>query len=138
MKPKNPSRRDLLSSCEALGPGDGVDPRLEPRDTSRKVKNRKALQLCGQVARTLGLALAACGDEVLRDLAVASVVPAPTSARLLVTLYSLTLADTIEAEAVLQRLQRAAGLLRSEVAAAIHRRKAPELLFRVTHPTERG
>jgi ribosome-binding factor A len=138
MKPKKPSRKEMLRSCADVGPGDGTDPRLEPRDDSGKVMNRKALQLCGQVAQALGLVLAECGDLVLRDLAVASVRPAPTSARLLVTVYPLTLAGTASAAAVLERLHRAAGLLRSEVAAAVHRRKAPELLFRVADPSDRA
>jgi ribosome-binding factor A len=138
MKPRKPSRKQLLSSCEDVGPGDGLDPRLEPRDTSRHVKNRKALQLCGQVAQALTLALGECGDEVLRDLAVESVVPAPTSARLLVTVYLATLGDRLGAAEAQEHLQRAAGLLRSEVAAATHRRKTPELTFRVVNPPTQG
>src|SRR5690242_16824834 len=125
----------MRSSCESLGPGDGVDPRLEPSDPFRKVDNRKALQLCAQAARTLALVLGECRDEVLRDLAIESVVPAPNSARLLVSVYQLTLGDTVDTVQVLQRLQQAHGLLRSEMAQAIHRRKTPDLLFRVISMT---
>ena len=111
-----------------LGVGDGLDPRFDDRDSGRKIVNRKALQLCGQVAETLAVALASSADEVLRDLLVESVVPAPSSMRLLVTLApppDATLAD------VTDHLHRAAGWLRSEVARAITRRKTPELMFRL-------
>ena len=94
-----------------------------------KVPNRKALQLSGQIARTLSLVLAECGDDVLRELAVESVQPAPTSARLLVTLSA---PESTDEATVLRRVERAGGLLRREVAAAINRRKTPELTFRLT------
>src|SRR5579859_5871271 len=113
------------------GPEDGIDPRLLPRHARGKVANRKALQLCRQVERTLGTVLAGgCGDAMLRDLLVVSVLPAPDSTRLLVTL-SRSSSDPAGTGEVLARLQRAHGLLRSEVAAAIHRRKVPELTFQI-------
>jgi ribosome-binding factor A len=116
------------------GPEDGIDPRFLPRYDRGMVTNRKALQVCRQVERTLGILLAgACGDDVLRDLVVASVVPAPDSTRLLVTLTFSGLAT--EAGAVQARLREAHGFLRSEVAAALHRRKAPELTFQVLRST---
>jgi hypothetical protein len=95
------------------------------------VKNRKALQLCRQVGDALGAALAGAADDRLRDLLVASVEPHPTSARLLVTLTAAPSAPPLAPEDVLGRLDAAAGRLRSEAAAAVNRRKAPELLFRL-------
>jgi ribosome-binding factor A len=119
----------LLASEE--GPEDGVDPRTLPRYARGKVANRKALQLCREVERTLATLLAGgCGDAVLHDLLVQSVIPAPDSTRLLVTL-SFSGPTAVEAGDVLTRLHRAYGLLRSEVAAAIHRRKVPDLTFQV-------
>jgi ribosome-binding factor A len=121
----------MLSSCSDPGPDDGQDPRLDGRGGPRKVANRKALQLCSQAARTLAEVLAGeCADRVLRDLVVESVSPAPNSSRLLVTV-SLAPSAVAEASQVLDRLERARGRLRSEVAAAVHRRKAPDLTFRV-------
>ena len=53
------------------------------------MKNRKALQLCGEVGRTLSQVLAwESGDDLLRDVVVDSVTPAPDSSRLLVIVYS--------------------------------------------------
>jgi ribosome-binding factor A len=127
------SRRGLLSACADVGPGDGIDPRLEGRDRSGLVLNRKALQLSGQVARTLSGLLAESEDEVLRDLLVVSVVPAPYASRLLVTVAPSPAAAVVEVAAVLGRLERVRGRLRTEVAAAVHRRKAPDLTFRVVN-----
>jgi ribosome-binding factor A len=113
------------------GPEDGIDLRTLPRYARGKVANRKALQLCREVERTLGTLLAGgCGDSVLHDLHVQSVIPAPDSTRLLVRL-SFSGPMAMEVGEVLTRLHRAYGLLRSEVAAAIHRRKVPDLTFQV-------
>ena len=127
MNSKKPSAEELLRACAEVGPDDGLDPRDFLRAPKPRVPNRKALQLCGQVARALDGVLRTCGDDVLRDLTVASVVPAPNAGRLLVTV-----SGPVEAGRALEHLRRAAGLLRSEVAAAVHRRRAPELTFRVT------
>jgi ribosome-binding factor A len=111
-----------------VGPEDGSDPKDFFKKPAGKVPNRKALQLCSQIAETLSLVLWECCDDVLRELAVESVQPAPTSARLLVTLSAPVGKDEAT---VLCHVDRAGGLLRREVAAAINRRKTPELTFRV-------
>jgi ribosome-binding factor A len=131
MNAKEPSRKDLLSACCEVGPEDGVDPRLDHRPVRERVKNRKALQLCAQVAETLNLVLAGeCGDDVLRELTVVSVVPAPDSSRMLVTLA--VPADGADEQDVRAHLERAAGKMRGEVAGAIHRKRVPLLTFQVT------
>ncbi len=123
--------RKPMPLASETGPEDGIDPRLLPRYERGKVTNRKALQLCRQVERTLTTLLAgACGDDVLHELLVQSVIPAPDSTRLLVTLTRIR-PDAVAVDEVLAHLQRAHGLLRHEVAAAIHRRKTPELTFHV-------
>jgi ribosome-binding factor A len=131
MSSRKISRKDLSAGCADPRAGDGLDPRLDRPEGPARVKNRKALQLCGQAVRTLNAVLAGCGDDVPRSLLVASVVPHPTSARLLATVYPATPLEGVDAETVLVRLEKARGLLRSEVAAALHRRKAPDLTFRV-------
>src|SRR5262245_2927692 len=123
MKSREPSREELLSSCAEVGPEDGTDPRLFARKPTNKVPNRKALQLCAHVAEVLTGALGECGDELLRELVVAAVAPAPNSAHLLVTLATSPTAGPIAEEVVRRHLERAAGKLRSEVAAAIHRKR---------------
>ncbi len=127
---KKPSRAEILSSCADVGPDDGIDPRDFFRKPSGKVPNRKALQLCGQVADTLNVVFAGCADATLRALVVRAVEPAPNSSRLLVTLAPAPSAD-VDVQSAAVRLRHAAGWLRCEVAAAIHRRRTPELIFRV-------
>ena len=125
-------RKPSSLPCSETGPDDGVDPRTQTRVPPKKVHNRKALQLCGQVARTLSSVLqGGCDDEVLRDLLVDSVMPAPDSTRLLVTVSRSPVSTNIATQEVLARLHRAHATLRREVAAAIHRKRTPDLLFRV-------
>src|SRR5260370_1876476 len=132
MKPRKITRRAILSATDQIGEQDGTDPRLDRPAAPQPVKNRKALQLCRQVADTLGAVLAGeCADDLLRDLFVASVEPHPTAVRLLVTLTPAPSAGPFDPAEVLGRLDAVAGRLRAEVASAIHRRKAPELLFRL-------
>jgi ribosome-binding factor A len=133
MRSRKISRRSILSATSDVGPGDGHDPRYDRADEPAKVKNRKALQLCGQIAETLTLVLADSGDEVLQNLLVESVVPWPTSARVLVTVVP-AMTDRSDQQLIAGRLETAGLRLRSEVAAAVHRRKAPDLLFRVQSP----
>lgn len=121
----------MLSSCADLGAGDGDDPRFDRREGSGKVPNRKALQLCAQVAQALMGVFAECGDDVLRDLLIESVAPAPNASRLLVTVLP---AVPLDSAVVREHLEHARGKLRSEAVAAIHRRRAPDLLFRVLEP----
>ena len=118
-------RRFERPLTDAFGPGDGIDPRDEQRTGGSFVaRNRKALQLCRQVEHALQLAFAGCGDPVLQALVVEAVQPHPDSSRMLVIVSG-------ESPESSTRLAAAAGLLRREVAAAIHRRKTPDLLFQV-------
>jgi ribosome-binding factor A len=140
MLPRKPSRRQLRSLAAEVHPDDGIDPRAavrtgRPRRTgpARPRADRKTLQLCRQVAETLGDALAGQGDEVLRGLDVVDVTPAPDASRLLVAVRPVPPSEPLR---VLERLDHASGRLRSEVAAAITRRRAPTLAFRIAAPDE--
>jgi ribosome-binding factor A len=91
---------------------------------------RKTGPLCKEVARTLACVLGAARDPRLRELAVVAVEPAPDAARLLVTLFARTCAPS-ELPQLRERLQSLRGPLRTEVAAALQRRRAPDLAFHV-------
>jgi ribosome-binding factor A len=93
--------------------------------------SRKTLQLCRQVAETLSMVLAEMPEDVLRDLMVEDVRPAPDSSQLLVVLRPAPSALRFDAVRALEQLQTVAKDLRMEVAAAINRRRAPTLLFQV-------
>ena len=121
----NRTREELLAHCGELRDDDGVDPRdfFRAGHTHKKT-DRKAWQLCRQVAETLDQILAGeAGYDVLRALHVADVRPAPDSSRLLVTLHVDCPPDEFDPHATEERLARFRGRLRCEVAAAITRRK---------------
>ncbi len=98
--------------------------------------DRKAWQLCRQVAVTLDEVLAECGDSVLRDLHVVSVAPFPDASRLLVTLTSIDdrPGGVIGAGSVLNHLEHATGHLRCEIASAVTRKRAPVLVYQLVEP----
>ncbi len=136
MNSEQPAGQDPLSSYrDEIGPEDGMDPRKFLRKTARRVTNRKALQLCAQVREILDYVFAwECGDPFLKGLMVTAVAPAPNASRLLVSVsLPEELADQDPAQ-ILERLNHARGRLRSEVAAAIHRKRVPELSFRIELP----
>ena len=113
--------------CADLDTDDGIDPRLVPKQPQSKVTNRKTLQLCRQVERSLTGLLE---GDLLRDLIVQSVVPAPDSSRMLAT-FVFHGPETVAAADILAALRASYAKLRGEVALAIHRRKTPELTFNV-------
>jgi ribosome-binding factor A len=113
--------------CDHWSSDDGIDPRLASKRPQGRVSNRKTLQLCRQVERILGGLLE---GEILRDLLVHSVIPAPDSSRLLVTVVHHG-PDSVATTDILAALHGAHARLRGEVAGSIHRRKTPELTFQV-------
>lgn len=128
-----PSRKRLRSLCAEVHPDDGADPRVFFRkDGSRAKPRHKARQLCRQVAEVVDDLLAGhSGDEVLRDLAVVAVDPAPDAASLLVTVALRPASGPADPATILGHLDRASGWLRSGVARAITRKRAPLLIYRV-------
>jgi ribosome-binding factor A len=128
-----PSRKRLRTLCAEVGPDDGTDPRVSFRkDGSRSKPGHKARQLCQQVLEILDTLLAAQGgDDRLLDLAVVAVEPAPDASRLLVTIAPRPSERPPDPRAILASLDRASGRLRSEVASAITRKRAPLLAYRV-------
>lgn len=124
----------MTTSTADLGLEDGTDPkRFHDRRTWGRTRSpgRKALQLCRQVADALRVIFPDLADEVLQNLSVLSVEPAPHSGRLLVTVAAPATADVTDHRTAIEHLNRAIGRIRSEVASAVHRRKAPKLTFAV-------
>jgi ribosome-binding factor A len=147
MRYRRPSDEEVNRFCAQLGEEDGEDPHLLKRRISHRKKGssapsqnrkfqRKASQLCRQVAETLDEVLADCGDEVLRGLRVTNVSPFPDASRLMVAVAPV---DGLHAPAVgpavvIEHLERASGHLRHEIAAAVTRKRAPLLLYRLSEP----
>jgi len=87
----------------------------------------KSMQLCREVERTLASVLAGeLGDGSLGGLVVVAVEPAPDASRLMVTLAA---PDGVDGAALLERLRGLVGWLRAEIAAAVQRKRVPELAF---------
>jgi ribosome-binding factor A len=99
----------------------------------RRSAAHKDEQLCEQVFQILMVAMADLADEVLSALSLESVQMGPDSARLLVTMVAPAgrEAGAMDTGDVMARLTAARGALRSEIAAGIHRKRTPELSFRV-------
>jgi ribosome-binding factor A len=97
-------------------------------------RHHKDLQLCRQVFDALTYALAELDDPTIDELALASVVPAPSSSRVLITLVP-TRVD-IDLDVALDRVRELAAELREEVAAEVTRKRVPELVFRIERAVE--
>ncbi len=131
---KKPSRNEMLTVCNEIHPEDGVDPRELARKGRPRKDDRKARQLCRQVAETLSQVLSGeCGDEVLESLQVVAVDPAPDASQLVVTVHAGLPGESerIDPNVVQSHIAAVMGKLRCEVAAAITRKRAPTLIFRV-------
>ncbi len=97
-------------------------------------RRHKDLQLCRQVFDALTCALAELDDPIIEELVLVSVVPAPTATRVLVTFTPTR--DNFDRDLAHARLREVADELREEVAAEVHRKHVPELVFRIGHRDE--
>ena len=92
---------------------------------------RKERQLCRQVQEAISEALASLHDDILSEVWVCSVEPAPDASRLAILVRT---SKDAPIEIVKERLTKIAGYLRTEVAAAITRKRVPVLTFEVFPP----
>jgi ribosome-binding factor A len=110
---------------------DALDDNESGRASSRRQVERKTQQFCRQVQRALNFALAdrSVGDG-LDGLFVEEVSPAPDCGRVLA---HVIVPDGLAVTDVMVALGRETPRLRSEVASAITRKRAPELYFVPAH-----
>jgi len=102
------------------------------RHSNDNPDNPRSRQLCRQVQRRLDLALAELDDPLLQGLWIESVVQEPGGRALLVAVVVPNPAAVV---ITLARLDAAKGHLRCEVAAAINRKRTPNLQFVVVSQT---
>lgn len=121
------SRSAAAPPAARLYEDDGIARSSKSDRISHRTVDRRTRQLCGQVFRILATLLPECHDDVLRDVAVGSVTPAPDASRLLITLQ----VEGGDPAGVMERLERVRGFLRQEVAAAVQRKRAPDLVYLV-------
>ena len=122
---------------------DGVRPEADEArfffDLESVRPDHRVRSLCRQALEAVSLALAdASRDERLERSWVVSVDPAPGQGRLLVSIALPDGASGTEVEGALQALVEKRPWLRSELARAIHRKRVPDLAFRVVMDPEAG
>jgi len=129
-------RERLRALCGELHDDDGVDPRRFFRPDRKRDKDcRKSKQLYRQVQRTLDLIFSGeTRDELLAALRVVSVASGAGASALLITVVADLAPDHFDRPAIEAQLAQMSGRLRSEVAAAITRKRTPLLVFRVLGP----
>lgn len=112
-----------------------ADPALLFGASGSAQSRRKKDQLCRQVEERLSLVLAGeVDDPVVQELYVVGVHAEPGGADLIV---SVAFPPGRRDPPVLEAMRRLAALrpfLRAEIAAAIHRKRTPGLMFRVVDP----
>lgn len=104
-----------------------VDPSLFFAPSDGRV-DRKVQQLCREVERTLSYAFGECSDRRVRELTVMAVDPAPDGSRLQI---SVSPSGPIDVAATHEALLAARSFFRAEIAAAIQRKRTPELVFHI-------
>jgi hypothetical protein len=109
----------------------------DPFEDDRGLNKRKLRQLCAQVERAVSTALwNDCGDPVLLDMFVQSVLPWPNATRLLVVLEPSSQEMELDRGDILERVEAVKSTLRAVVADRVHRKRAPELCFEVLRPQD--
>ena len=137
MSRKKIAPRQLHALCGRVHEDDGVHPSILFGGKDKVARGRKSHQLGAQVREALHYALGGeCDDPVLCGLFIASVEPAPGANRLIVTVEVPPSDHGPAPIEVLEHLGRASGWLRTAAAAAVCRRKMPELEFRIAPPGE--
>lgn len=99
----------------------------EGRSRGRSERHRrKDAQLCAQVRDAVALVVAESTDPILSRAWVVEATPAPHIGHLQIM---VAVPEDADVDAVHAKLESMAGLVRSEVAAEIHRKKTPSISF---------
>lgn len=130
----NKMRQQMLKLCGSISEDDGQDPRkLSESKTTRKSNDEyRHERLCRQVARTLELVLPESLAEPIRDLKIDRVVRGRNTSVLKVKIAEPKWADRSQQTELMDLVKSQEGWLRSEVAAAITRKRVPRLSFEFT------
>lgn len=120
------NKPDVRDLCAHTAGDDFKNPKFDKRGEVRRTSG-KDLALCKQAARAIDQSLAAIAWSIDVGLRVVAVEPAPDATRLRVLVAWSDRA--IGLDVVLGWLHARKGRLRSEVAMAITRKRAPDLIF---------
>ncbi len=136
MKKQQPMRQSVSNICEHIREDDGLDPRKFFNRTFVRKNSRKGLQLCAQTAETLNIIFGGeLQDDELFGLTVQEVIPKDQNS-LTIKVIIPNGTDVTRANLILRQLRKLSGRLRREVAAAICRKRVPELSFQLVQPEE--
>ena len=133
MKISKKIKAQMLKLCGSICADDGRDPK-EFHETSvdRKNDQHRHQRLCQQVARTLALVLPESVSEPLRELRIDRVVEGRNRSVLTVKIEVPEEVGYDQRNELLKLLRLQEGWLRSEVAAAITRKRVPRFAFEFT------
>ncbi len=125
-------RERMLEFCGSLSDEDG----LNPRDDQSIHINRKQdtsvyrqRRLCRQITETLMLAISDAPDPLVANAKVLLVRPRKANKSVTVR---VAVTDDVDQRLLQERLKGCEGWLRSEIAAAISRKRVPRLIFEIT------
>jgi ribosome-binding factor A len=122
---RRPARRDISAEREDFL----SSLRSSSGSRDRNKTDHRAIMFCRQVQRSLAMALAGeVGDEMLQQLTVESVKPAPTCNHLLVSL-GVPNGLHVPMSELLERIERITPIFRRAIAADCSRKRVPELSF---------
>ncbi len=125
-------RKKWAPSAEELGLDAGVDPKLFFHAREDRKINYKAQQVSKEVERTLSFILNSNkAGEILQSLNLLYVEPLPNSSHLIVVVSPGYSETSLSEREILEALQNASGWIRKEIGYSLHRRRVPELSFRV-------
>jgi hypothetical protein len=129
--------RDAATMIGSVREGDGVDPRLEQLQRGRSGIRRKpdygAERLAHQIRDCLQFSTV-LSEVGLEQFVFVGVVPGRRNGQFLIEVAPLDPAAAYDPQEVEQLLESCRGRVRAEVAEGVHRRKAPDIAFRVRQP----
>lgn len=126
--------RGLASMAAEYRPGDGIDPKEEKRQKGRGQRKRKPdytrERLANQIFDALSLS-SLLADLGLEDFQVSAVNPLGLGNQFLVEVQCCDPSLPFAPSVIEQRLRSVSGQFRHELSGFVHRKKVPELQFRV-------
>lgn len=131
-------REQMLTMCGSLCDDDGLDSKKfhETKKERKQSDDHKRLRLCRQVAQTLSFVFSESKVESIRCLKLHEVIPEENRTALTVRLDRSSEFNEAEEIELLDILKEHEGWLRSEVAAAITRKRVPQLSFEFVGPAK--
>lgn len=130
--------RDAAAMVKSVGDGDGIDPKIEALRKRKAVAGRRkpdhgAHRLAGQIFDCLRLSTV-LSDAGLDAFAFVGVGPGGRNGHFVVDVACLDPTATFDPQEVERVLRDVRARVRAEVSQGVHRRKAPDVAFRVRPP----